>query len=168
MRYSAPLGDILSKESTISWEEREMMDFNECVQKKDIECADPRFIFTIIPHFCGQDPMCIMPSAWSLGQAKKNAIESFDVVGYLEQYEQFVQVVEYIFPQYFKGALKVYRDISNNPSVQHKSNASTVISAKTRAVLMARKDIQLEYEFYNFIKRNFDNMYKNLSACLQE
>ena len=144
------------------------MTFNECVQSKDIECSDPRFTFGIIPHFCGQDPMCTMPSDCALMQAKRNAESEFDVIGYLENYEQFIEVVQYMFPQYFKGALELYHKILNSPNVRHRNSSRTTVTERTKSILLGRKDIQLEYEFIKFVKEKFDKMYKNLLVCKKQ
>ena len=168
LRYTTPLQFVVREEAEAPPIVRRNMTFNECVQSKDIECSDPRFTFGIIPLFCGQDPMCTMPSECALTQAKRNAENEFDVIGYLDNYEQFIEVVEYVFPQYFKGALKLYYEISDIPVVRHKSFKRTTVTEKTKSILLSRKDIQMEYDFYKFVKEKFDKMYKNFHVCYKE
>lgn len=43
------------------------------------------------------------PSRWALERAKKN-VEKYAVVGILEEYDDFIKVLEKLLPNFFKGA----------------------------------------------------------------
>ena len=144
-----PLFSSLSNDSV---SERKNMSFDDCVMKQDIECHDWRFVFQIIPFFCGQDPMCIYPSEKALAQAKRNLQKHFAVVGYLEKYQEFLEILEYMFPLYFSNARILYRKMTAGLiNVIHKTNNSKPILHKTKEILLHHQDIQLEYNFYKFV-----------------
>ena len=52
--------------------------------------------------------MCFIrfPSRWALERAKKN-VEKYAVVGVLEEYDDFIKVLEKLLPSFFKGAYKI-------------------------------------------------------------
>ena len=53
------------------------------------------------------DPFSV-PGGTSLRRAKSNVEKYYSVVGMLEDLPNFVRTLEYIFPQYFTGATKLY------------------------------------------------------------
>ena len=165
--YAKPLADIFSSESKKEKEVRRTMSFNDCVLKKQTECADFRFNFQVMPHFCGQDDYCIYPSKRALEQAKENAEKHFAVIGYLEKYVEFVEMLEHILPNFFRGAMSTYDYIIKMAGgVIHKNKQrKEVISEGARNLLLQRLDIQLEYEFFNFVKERFDLQYKKFLYC---
>lgn len=54
-------------------------------------------------------------SSWAFEQAKNNLIKNYLLVGVTEQMEEFVAVLEATLPNFFKGALKLYRQGSLKP-----------------------------------------------------
>ena len=162
-----PFQTVFSSLKNDSVAARRKMSFNDCVMTKDIECHDWRFIFQVIPFFCGQDPMCIHPSEEALEQAKINVQKHFAVVGYLERYQEFLETVEHLFPLYFRNALDIYKDMTaNTAGVVQKTKNKNPISSETRQTLLRRKDIQLEYNFYKFLTQRFNRQHRYLKQCI--
>ena len=141
------------------------MRFDDCVKKKDIECHDWRFIFQMISFFCGQDPLCIHPTEEALAQAKQNVQKHFAVVGYLEKYQEFLEILEPMFPLYFSGAVSLHKDLSDKQGAVHQTRNKRPILPETREILLQRTDIQLEYRFYKFVVQRFDEQYKKFKRC---
>ena len=143
--------------------ERVKMTFNECVEKGHYECRDPDHIFKIIPFFCGHSPNCTIPSRWALEQAIKNVQLYFPVVGYLENMQQFLKLLELAWPQFFTGAIKVYSKMMQGNSAsfyKHVSLKAEPLTPTNERIMKTR--LALEYEFYNFIRQRFDNCFKLL------
>ena len=158
-----PFGPVLSSIKNEKISERKKMNFNDCVMKKDIECNDWRFIFQVVPFFCGQDPMCIHPSEEALAQAKKNVQKHFAVVGYVEKFQKFLETVEHIFPLYFNQAVNVHKQLTDG--AKHQTSNKIPILPEVREALLQRQDIQLEYNFYRFVTQRFDTQYSALQKC---
>ena len=54
------------------------------------------------------------PSDWSLNKAKKNIINKYVAVGYLENLVPFYKLLERKIPSYFKGIVHLYKDRGKN------------------------------------------------------
>ena len=134
------------------------MSFDDCVLLGFQECSQSSFLFSIIPHFCGQEDFCLTPTQKSLQRAKRNAVEYFVVVGFVEEMDKFLKLLEKLFPQYFKDVHTVYRHVRQQDHVIHKTPNMVKPSHRTRVMLTER--LGLEYEFYNFIKFRFYCMYR--------
>ena len=132
--------------------------FDECVQKNYSECQQP-YIFQIIPFFCGHDARCTTPSKWALEKAKQNVESNFPVLGYLENVTQFLDVVEYVWPQFFRNVKKTYSDTIERLGT-HKTTGK-VLPLKSSIAIM-RKRLHYEYELYYYVKERFDCLYSRL------
>ena len=162
-----PFKDVFNSLKNDSVLARQKMSFDECVMKKDIECHDWRFIFQMIPFFCGQDSMCIHPSEEALAQAKRNVQRHFAVVGYVENFQAFLEIVEQLFPLYFSNAVNVYKNMSDTTDgIVHQTRHKNTISPETKQTLLNREDIQLEYKFYKFVTERFNRQYKDFKKCI--
>ena len=145
---------------------RHDMSFDECILTSDPECADVRFIWTIIPHFCGHEYVCLTPSRKALDLAIKNVLSKFAVVGYVEKFIQFLEVMEIIAPPFFKGAVEthLYLDHKNKNYRHAGAYPGPNISHEAREVMMNTKAMQLEYEFYDFVKKRFKVVYESYTG----
>ena len=45
-----------------------------------------------------------------LARAKRNVCQYYDTVGYMEDMKGFLEVVEHLYPKYFKGAVDIYEE----------------------------------------------------------
>lgn len=132
---------------------------NTCVGEGYAECTNENRLFKIIPFFCGQEDFCLKSSSKALNKAKLNVIKYFAVVGMVEQYEGFLQILKCVFPQYFNGAVKTY-ELSKTKAYKVTEHRE-VINESNRKILA--DSLSLEYDFYNFIKRRFYHLVKKLT-----
>ena len=132
------------------------MSLDECVQAKPKECYIDSYM-GMVTYFCGHEPFCSNPVQNALLQAKINVIKYFPLVGYLENIEQFLELAEVVWPRFFKDALPVFKDMYKGEA-SHKTESILPPNNITRAILTGK--MQLEYEFYHFIKQRFDCQYR--------
>ena len=142
-------------EEDVSFTDRSI---DECVQAKLKECYRDSYM-VMINYFCGHEPFCKTPVEKALLQAKRNVIKYFPLVGYLENIEQFLELAQFVWPRFFKDALPVFKDMYNGDAY-HTTQSKIPPNNVTRAILTGK--MQLEYEFYHFIKQRFDCQYRQL------
>ncbi|CAB3990562.1 uronyl 2-sulfotransferase [Paramuricea clavata] len=138
------------------------MTYDECVLKKETECVGNWGIFFIVPFFCGHLKECRSPKRWALNQAKKN-VEKYLVVGILEEYDDFIKVLEKLLPNFFQGAYKQSK--TPDPYMPPKSVLSLTRKKQKpseKIIAMSKENMKLEYEFYDFIKERFHKLKRSL------
>ena len=140
---------------------RRNMSFDECVFTSDPECVDVRFMWNIIPHFCGQHFICLSPTRHALNLAIKNVMTSYAVVGHTDKFVEFLEVLQIMFPNYFKGATQCHWYLKQNRPNYAKETSfdAPEVGEVTREILMNNKMIQLEYEFVDFVIKRFRFIY---------
>lgn len=107
-----------------------------------------------IPTFCGQDPRCTeVNNKWALERAKTNIVEYYPVVAVLEYMERSIDVLEYKFPYFFRGAKDSYRKIQPGG----KRFPSPTFRLKPRDGDILFKLLKDEIEFYHWLKRRLLN-----------
>ena len=146
---------------------RKNMSFDTCVQNNYDECKDSYFTFKLIPFFCGMDDFCLQPTIKALNQAKYNIERYFPVVGYIENYEEYLELLEIVFPQFMSGASASYRKTlelvkqqKSNKDPGYPSSRARKLeepSLKTKRIMKSR--LKLEYQLYEWIKQRFQYMY---------
>lgn len=130
--------------------------FDECVLNNMTECVDPAKIFYIVPFFCGQESYCRNPSKVAVRQAKINVIRNYLLVGVTEELEDFLFALEALLPEFFKGVLNVYK--TPGEALQEKITTTKTLNKKGPSVKVEKimmKKLELEYDFYNFVKARF-------------
>ncbi|XP_070554191.1 uronyl 2-sulfotransferase-like [Ptychodera flava] len=123
--------------------------FDECVLDMHDECSGGKI--TIIPYFCGQSDRCREDGEWALETAKRNVVEKYVFVGILEEFERSLRIFQYLMPQFFRSAPKAYKIIKRKNVMSKFKSVSRKESPETVKEIM-RGRMQLDYEFYNFIK----------------
>eukprot|EP00118_Oscarella_pearsei_P018539 m.190270 g.190270 ORF g.190270 m.190270 type:complete len:249 (+) comp39431_c0_seq14:107-853(+) len=101
------------------------------------------------------------PNKWALERAKVNVIEKFLVVGLLEEYEETLKVFERLLPRHFKGIFDLYK---------HQGTLNNMTDTATRKKVMPlhrtqktlRSRMQLDYEFYHFVRNRFHALKRQL------
>ncbi|KOX80467.1 Heparan sulfate 2-O-sulfotransferase 1 [Melipona quadrifasciata] len=107
-----------------------------------------------IPTFCGQDPRCTeVNNKWALERAKTNIVEYYPVVAVLEHMERSIDVLEYKFPYFFRGAKDSYRKIQP----RGKRFPSPTFRLKPRDGDILFKLLKDEIEFYQWLKHRLLN-----------
>jgi len=134
--------------------------FDECVAKKPPQPdCDPRKLWLQVPWFCGHARRCWSPpgNAWALDRAKANLIDKYWLVGVTDELEAFVDILEWVLPDFFKGAGDLYRKEGAEGGKNHirKTKHKDPPSEETLAVLQATKAWKAENEFYEFALAHF-------------
>ncbi|XP_028415482.1 uronyl 2-sulfotransferase-like [Dendronephthya gigantea] len=161
--YFRRYGDNLLNKTRVKRSIRNQdMTYDECVLKQETECVGNWGIFFIVPFFCGHSKACRTPTVWALEQAKKN-VEKYLVVGILEEYEDFIKVLEKLLPNFFKGA---YRESKTpDPNIPQKSVLSLTRKKQKpseKVIAISRGNMKLEYDFYDFVKKRFHQLKHSL------
>lgn len=128
------------------------MDINECVLTNHELCSAQK-LFYVVPYFCGQDVLCQSPGEESLLRAKRHVMENYFVVGYLEDFEGMLQVLESLLPQYFYGVTELWGKMSAKMLSDTSTIQKSYINSTARKVL--RERMKEEFDFYNFVKLRF-------------
>lgn len=127
--------------------------FDECVKKGKIDCSD-RKMWMQIPFFCGQKAGCLKPgNLWALEEAKKNLKEKYTLVGVTEHLDDFVNLLEKMFPRIFLGITEMYKT-GNKSHLRHTLHKD-LPSEETLQVFQKSAIYRLEREFYSFAKNHF-------------
>lgn len=135
---------------------------NKCIEENQTECSGSG-LFSIIPYFCGQAPFCKTPCASALNKAMYNAVHFYAVVGLSEHYLDFLKLLEHTFPGFFSGIEALYKQ---SPQKRKTSKHTENITAYNRNRLVTSTAMQLEYTFYNFIKKRFLLVKEKLSSVV--
>lgn len=142
------------------WQQLKNMSFAECVLSEHEECKNYTFTFRLIPYFCGNYDFCLKPSTQSLLRAMDNVINYFPIVGYLENMDQYYELTEKIWPQFFNGSRLLFEQKMNeSKDLQHKTEERTYNEPSEKVKEIMRKRLKYEYLFYNWIKVRFQCMY---------
>ncbi|XP_016919894.2 uronyl 2-sulfotransferase-like [Apis cerana] len=103
-----------------------------------------------IPIFCGQDPRCSeINNKWALQRAKANVVEWYPVVGILECMEQSIDLLEYKFPYFFRGAKHSYKKIQSKN--KHFPDPEFMLNSQKGYNILS-KLFEDEIEFYQWLK----------------
>ncbi|CAH8512674.1 unnamed protein product [Dicrocoelium dendriticum] len=130
--------------------------FDECVVAKGYDCH-PNKLWLQVPFFCGHAAYCQVPgSRMALETAKRRVTEDYVLVGITEAFDDFVLLLEKIFPQFFNGALTLLRG-SNGWHMRRTINKSP-INESTRSYFKSNPVWQVEQEFYDFVRDEFWSM----------
>ncbi|ELU09621.1 hypothetical protein CAPTEDRAFT_189618 [Capitella teleta] len=91
------------------------MTYDDCVEQQKEECTapNPEGFWTMVPYFCGHDPICRTPSRDALERAKANVVSNYAVIGLTEDMETFTRVLENVIPKYFRGMTDLYRQMAS-------------------------------------------------------
>ncbi|XP_071812143.1 heparan sulfate 2-O-sulfotransferase hst-2-like isoform X2 [Apostichopus japonicus] len=157
--YFQIYGDSTSEMNKTGWRET----FDECLANKRTYC-DPKYEPGAMKFFCGLDVGCRNLSRWTLDRAKHN-LNRYLVVGYREDVESMLRVIELLLPKTTVGIYDQYvKNLNSTRKFQTKKKPA--ISEETRTTL--RRKLALHYEFYNFVRLKFDKLKKDLGLLDQQ
>ncbi|XP_070572977.1 uronyl 2-sulfotransferase-like [Ptychodera flava] len=124
--------------------------FDDCVLRDRPECSTNN-TFIIAQYFCGQHPLCRVPSRWAVERAKENVIKYYYFVGLTEEYDDTLKLLQLMLPRFFEGAFEMYKrgDSTRNTTSVLKRTPSP------RVVAIMNERLALENEFYDFIRERF-------------
>lgn len=137
-------------------EQEKNQTFDECVLNNVKECVEPGRVFYIVPYFCGHEAFCRKPSQLALRQAKINVMLNYLVVGVTEELQDFLSVLEKLLPDFFTGVLELYKapdDVLQKGMTTTKTVNKKGPSPKVEEIM--KKHLELEYDFYFFVRDRF-------------
>ncbi|XP_071829610.1 heparan sulfate 2-O-sulfotransferase 1-like isoform X2 [Apostichopus japonicus] len=135
--------------------------FDACYSKRGI-CVDKSVLSKNVQQFCGVPPGHPYPSRKKgPKRAKQNIKDNYLFVGTTEDYDGFLQVLEKLLPDMFHGATVFYRNLKRRSywkltETLNKTGPSETVKRALRA------ELHLEYELYDFIKQEFENLKQKL------
>ena len=135
------------------------LDINDCVLQNFTECSAEK-LWYIVPYFCGQDTLCRRPSPEALMRAKRHLLDGYLMVGFVEDFEGTLKVLEKLLPMFFGGAVDIWKEISNSSLVDTSTYKKRHIRPEVKGILQKR--MAYEYDFYRFAL----NLYKNVKGQL--
>ncbi|XP_042211911.1 uronyl 2-sulfotransferase-like [Homarus americanus] len=134
----------------------------ECVLSGSEECnflTGHHYDLTI-PYFCGHHEYCReLNNGAALKLAKQNVEEWYPVVGVLEDINATLTVLQRHLPQYFANVVDLYYNELLAPH-HNKNLQRPTTSPEVEATL--RKNLSLEYDFYNFVRQRLNLQYQQL------
>lgn len=130
--------------------------FNDCVTNETSKDCSISKMWLQIPYFCGQFASCWEPgSQWALDRAKQNVLEHYFLVGTTENLSQFVEMLQLLIPDVFKGSVARFGEQQRIRQTIHKDQ----VTDETKAKLSNTRIWRMEFDFYNFIVKNFNLVY---------
>uniref|UniRef100_H2ZJG2 Sulfotransferase n=1 Tax=Ciona savignyi TaxID=51511 RepID=H2ZJG2_CIOSA len=136
---------------------RRQESIDECIQRRRQECIKP--YWQVVPYFCGQDAGCMTRSQWAVEKAKQNIKKNYVFVGILEDLDNSLKIMEAILPSYFNDALHVYHN-PENERMKHETHTRNKKDTSTAArdFLKSETSLKLEYDLYEFVKSEMENL----------
>ncbi|XP_034945217.1 heparin sulfate O-sulfotransferase [Chelonus insularis] len=134
--------------------------FDECVKNDQADC-DPNNMWLQIPFLCGHDPDCWqVGNKWALEEAKRNLANNYLLVGVTEELDEFIQILQIIFPRFFRGAYDYF--VHSNKS--HLRQTTQKINPLPETIRKIHNSTvwQMENELYNYALAHFHNVKKRL------
>ncbi|PIK52066.1 hypothetical protein BSL78_11018, partial [Apostichopus japonicus] len=130
--------------------------FNDCVERDRPECIGPYVQSLMVNYFCGYGPECQEPTEGALEKAKQN-VDKYVVVGVVEEYEDFLKVLEKLLPDFFGGILKEFKTSTERRrekkmKAKKKSPVTPEVKERIKALL------ELDYKFYNHTRERFHQL----------
>lgn len=156
----------------------DLRSFDQCVQEtyKDFDNIQPHRdcgpekIWMQIPLFCGQFKRCWDNSEgnrrWAYNTAVDNFYKYYSIVGYTKSYLQFFELLESLYPDFFKNASKLIIEEwggIEKLSLRHTRNKLQP-SAKSIEILKNTLEFKYEMMFYQIVKNEFDEQYTHSIA----
>ncbi|XP_065201923.1 heparin sulfate O-sulfotransferase [Planococcus citri] len=127
--------------------------FDECVKLKNPDCH-PDNMWLQVPFLCGQNAFCWIPgNEWALQEAKRNLVREYLLVGVTEDIPNFISILEFALPEFFKGASEHFA--SSLRKYLRKTNKKIEPSEETVREIKKSKIWQMENDLYEFALQQF-------------
>ena len=136
------------------------------MKQKGAECQ-PERLWLQIPYFCDCERYCWKPgSEKTLKRAKENIINSYLLVGTTNYLSQFFEMIESLFPLFFREASKLYN--SNTANMTRKTKYKAPLKPETVKIFKTNKIWQMENNFYIFIQTKFNKSYNDFKRAQKQ
>ncbi|CAF1277368.1 unnamed protein product [Didymodactylos carnosus] len=120
-------------------------------------------ISNLIGYSCGQESYCSqLNSSKALEKAKSNIDKHYTTIGLTEQFEQFLYVLHRLIPTYFKNIHKEYEK-QHEPHENKQPNGYESDKPTTKTLKKLKSLLNYEYEYYEFVRKRFNEQYRQLS-----
>nr|CUU98850.1 hypothetical transcript [Hymenolepis microstoma] len=142
--------------------------FDDCVQTQGEDC-NPKLLWVQIPFFCGTASYCrISGNPEALETAKRRLVEDYLLVGVLEFFDEFMELLSNLLPNYLDGIEKTKGLQIDGHSLWHLRNTrnKSPTRLKTRQVFQNNTIWRMEQSFYEFAKSEFISRYKLYRSSL--
>lgn len=128
---------------------------DDCVRNKMSECLGEQTKGVLVKQFCGYHRDCQTASPAALLRAKNNVRNHFLIVGVLEEFDDFVQVLEKLRPAIFSGSFHKLGTDERVKGVIRDSRTIGLQSVTEATEAIVRKHLAMDYDFYYFIQWRF-------------
>ncbi|KAK0415190.1 hypothetical protein QR680_011818 [Steinernema hermaphroditum] len=136
--------------------------FDECVERKKKDC-DMKMMWLQIPYFCGTHSFCTeVGSKLALDQAKSNLLNHYLLVGTTDRLIDFIALLEQVLPDFFHGALDHYNTLDENRAHLRYTKKKIPPSEQTLEIVRNDPIYQMEKEFYDFAKSQFEEQWNRV------
>lgn len=136
-------------------------DTNQQIIADHQDCG-PEKIWMQVPFFCGQYSRCWDKNSrkWAYEMAVNNFYKYYSLVGYTDAYEKFFEMLDDIFPEFFGKTMSYINDWGglDTLSLRH-TKWKQQPSEETVKILQATEEFHYESQFYELIKKEFDEKY---------
>jgi len=131
---------------------------------KEHQDCGPEKIWMQIPFFCGQFTRCWDKNSreWAYNMAISNFYKYYALVGYTDAYEEFFEMLDEIFPEFFGNSMNYINNEwggLEKVSLRH-TKWKQAPSEETIRILSTTEEFKYEMAFYNMVKQEFDEVYK--------
>jgi len=136
--------------------------FDQCMQSNLTLCRNKyhdNSKFNILTYFCGFPQHCFRNTRETLTKAIQNVERYYGVVGIVEDMGAFTELLEETYPTYFH---RILDHLKQTPRQNDFSWFKTSLNDKSKHFVMSQLD--LDYEFYGFIKQRFYQQYNAMKA----
>ncbi|VDK20636.1 unnamed protein product [Taenia asiatica] len=140
----------------------QMQTFEECVEEGGDDC-DPKRLWVQIPFFCGSAAYCDIPgNPEALQTAKRRLIEDYLLVGVLEYFNEFMELLAHLIPDYLTGIEQTKNVRIGGHPLWHlrRTKSKMQIQQKTLKAFQNNTIWWMEEEFYEFAKSEFLSRYQ--------
>uniref|UniRef100_A0A1I7ZSQ4 Heparan sulfate 2-O-sulfotransferase n=1 Tax=Steinernema glaseri TaxID=37863 RepID=A0A1I7ZSQ4_9BILA len=137
--------------------------FDECIEKKKKDC-DMKMMWLQIPYFCGTHSFCSeVGSKQALEEAKYNLLNHYLLVGTTDRLADFIALLEQVLPDFFHGALDHYNSLDENRAHLRYTKKKIPPSAQTLEIVKNNPIYQMEREFFDFAKNQFEEQWSRVA-----
>ncbi|KAM7542993.1 hypothetical protein Aperf_G00000018738 [Anoplocephala perfoliata] len=142
--------------------------FDECVETHGEDC-NPKLLWTQIPFFCGTAAYCHIPGNHeALESAKRRLVEDYLLVGVLDYFNEFMELLSNLLPNYLNGIEETKNlQIDGHPMWHLRSTRMKApVKRKTRQFFQNNTIWRMEQSFYEFAKSEFTSRFQFYRSSL--